>query len=134
MNDSARRPSFRVPTEEWEADVTSHGSAHTVVITILKLLQNPEQTNLLDSCIDLNELWAGEEEQLELSIVMPCLNESETLAMCINRATGFLHQHGIAGEIIVADNGSDDGSPEIGNELGARVATAKKRGYGAALL
>jgi cellulose synthase/poly-beta-1,6-N-acetylglucosamine synthase-like glycosyltransferase len=105
-----------------------------VVITILKLLQNPEQTNLLDSCIDLNELWAGEEEQLELSIVMPCLNESETLAMCINRATGFLNQHGIAGEIIVADNGSDDGSPEIGNELGARVATVKKRGYGAALL
>jgi glycosyltransferase involved in cell wall biosynthesis len=105
---------------------------------MLKSLQSPErtneQTNLIDSCIDLNELWIGEEEQLELSIVMPCLNESETLAMCINRATGFLNQHGIAGEIIVADNGSDDGSSEIAKELGARVATVKKRGYGAALL
>ncbi len=46
------------------------------------------------------------ERPVELSIVMPCLNEAETLAICINKAQGFLHKHGIIGEVIIADNGS----------------------------
>ncbi len=71
--------------------------------------------------------------QPELSIVMPCLNEARTLALCIAKAQAFLKEHDIAGEIIVADNGSRDGSVELANRMGARVVTVETRGYGAAL-
>lgn len=70
----------------------------------------------------------------ELTILMPCLNEAETLATCITKAQGFLERSGIAGEVLIADNGSSDGSPEIATKLGARVAPIQERGYGAALL
>ena len=69
----------------------------------------------------------------ELSIVMPCLNEAETLATCIAKAQRALQRHGIAGEVIVADNGSTDGSREIAARLGARVVRVAERGYGSAL-
>jgi glycosyltransferase involved in cell wall biosynthesis len=69
----------------------------------------------------------------ELSIVMPCLNEAETLATCIRKAKGFLERHGIDGEVIVADNGSTDGSRAIAGTLSARVVPVSERGYGAAL-
>ena len=71
---------------------------------------------------------------LELSIVMPCLNEAETLAVCVRAARRFLEAHGIAGEVIVADNGSTDGSQQIANALGARIVHVPARGYGAALM
>jgi glycosyltransferase involved in cell wall biosynthesis len=71
---------------------------------------------------------------IELSIVMPCLNESETLAACIRKARSFLLRSGISGEIIVADNGSTDGSQEIAARLDARVVPVPRRGYGAALM
>ncbi len=71
--------------------------------------------------------------QCELSIVMPCLDEAETLAVCIAAAQGFLARHGIAGEVIIADNGSTDGSREIAAAAGARVVPVVQRGYGAAL-
>jgi hypothetical protein len=70
---------------------------------------------------------------LELSIVLPCLNEAETLATCITKAQGFLDRHGIAGEVVVGDNGSTDGSQEIAARHGARVVPVPTRGYGAAL-
>lgn len=70
---------------------------------------------------------------IELSIVMPCLNEAETLATCIRKAQGFLAAHGVSGEVVIADNGSTDGSREIARGLGARVVEVPKRGYGAAL-
>ncbi|MDJ0275220.1 glycosyltransferase family 2 protein [Sphingomonas sp. 2R-10] len=70
---------------------------------------------------------------VELSIVMPCLNEAETLAVCIKKAKAFLDTHGIAGEVIVADNGSTDGSLQIANAMGARIVAIPVRGYGAAL-
>lgn len=73
-------------------------------------------------------------DELELSIVMPCLNEAETLATCLLKAQRFLQEHGIAGEIIVADNGSTDGSIEIATRHGARVVVVQERGYGSALL
>jgi hypothetical protein len=73
------------------------------------------------------------DETPELSIVMPCLNEAETLATCIEKARRFLDAHGVAGEIIVADNGSTDGSQEIARRLGARVVDVPERGYGSAL-
>ncbi|MHC4607668.1 MAG: glycosyltransferase family 2 protein, partial [Planctomycetota bacterium] len=75
----------------------------------------------------------GAGEELELSIVMPCLDEAETLATCIEKARGELHKHGIAGEVVVADNGSTDGSQEIATRHGARVVNVEQRGYGAAL-
>jgi glycosyltransferase involved in cell wall biosynthesis len=72
-------------------------------------------------------------DKLELTILMPCLNEAETLAACIGKAQGFLDRTGIAGEIVIADNGSTDGSREIAESLGARVVPVADRGYGAAL-
>ena len=70
----------------------------------------------------------------ELSIVMPCLNEAETLARCIRKAQRFLEESGVAGEVIVADNGSTDGSRQIANAMGARLVGVEARGYGAALI
>ncbi len=70
---------------------------------------------------------------LELTILMPCLNEARTLPACIAKAQGFLQQHAIAGEVLVADNGSTDGSRELAAHLGARVIEVDERGYGAAL-
>ena len=70
---------------------------------------------------------------LELSILMPCLNEARTVGICIQKARQFLTLHGISGEIIVADNGSTDGSVEIAGQLNARVVRVPIRGYGAAL-
>ncbi len=70
---------------------------------------------------------------VELTILMPCLNESETLETCIRKAMGFLASHQIAGEVVVGDNGSTDGSQDIARRCGARVVDVKLRGYGAAL-
>jgi glycosyltransferase involved in cell wall biosynthesis len=72
-------------------------------------------------------------EDLELTILMPCLNEAETLAICIEKAQEFLARSGIAGEVLISDNGSTDGSQAIAAKLGARVVQAEQRGYGAAL-
>ncbi len=70
----------------------------------------------------------------ELSILMPCLNEAETIGTCIQKAQAFLHQHQIVGEIVVADNGSTDGSQEIAELMGARIVPVHARGYGNALM
>jgi hypothetical protein len=71
---------------------------------------------------------------LELTILMPCLNEAETLDVCVRKAMGFLARTGVAGEVLVADNGSVDGSQEIARKAGARVLDVPARGYGAALM
>jgi hypothetical protein len=73
-------------------------------------------------------------EEVELTILMPCLNEAETLASCIRKARQFLAAYGVIGEVLVADNGSTDGSREIAAAEGARVVPVETRGYGAALL
>jgi glycosyltransferase involved in cell wall biosynthesis len=70
---------------------------------------------------------------IELSIVMPCLNEAETLEKCIVKAKSFLDRSGVVGEIVIGDNGSTDGSKEIARRCGARVVEVPVRGYGAAL-
>ncbi|MGP0064402.1 MAG: glycosyltransferase family 2 protein [Isosphaeraceae bacterium] len=69
----------------------------------------------------------------ELSVVMPCLNEAETLAKCIEKAQRAFREQGIDGEVVVADNGSTDGSQAIAERLGARVVPVKVKGYGNAL-
>jgi glycosyltransferase involved in cell wall biosynthesis len=70
---------------------------------------------------------------VELSIVLPCLDEAETLGTCIGKATAVLRNHGIRGEVIVADNGSSDESAQIAVDHGARLVNVKTRGYGAAV-
>jgi glycosyltransferase involved in cell wall biosynthesis len=86
--------------------------------------------------IDFNQ-WQIEIEKglddIELSIIMPCLNEAETLQTCIQKAKAFLDRSGIKGEIIIADNGSTDGSQEITLKNEARLVPVKEKGYGNAL-
>jgi glycosyltransferase involved in cell wall biosynthesis len=72
-------------------------------------------------------------DSIELSIVMPCLNEAETLARCIESAQLGIQRADVRGEIVVADNGSTDGSQAIAEKLGARVVPVKEKGYGSAL-
>jgi glycosyltransferase involved in cell wall biosynthesis len=72
--------------------------------------------------------------ECELSIVMPCLNEAETLEVCIRKARGFIEEHGIDGEVIIADNGSTDGSQGLATKCGARVVDVPAKGYGSALM
>ena len=71
--------------------------------------------------------------ELEVSIVLPCLNEAETLAQCILKAQKSLSRLGIKGEVLIADNGSTDSSREIARELNARVVDVPLKGYGSAL-
>jgi glycosyltransferase involved in cell wall biosynthesis len=70
---------------------------------------------------------------IELSILMPCLNEAETLGACIEKAQMGIERSGVRGEILVADNGSQDSSVQIAEECGARVVRVEKKGYGNAL-
>jgi len=70
----------------------------------------------------------------ELTILMPCLNEAETLAVCIAKALDYLERSGVNGEVLIADNGSTDGSQAIAAEAGARVVPIAAKGYGSALL
>ncbi len=72
--------------------------------------------------------------KVAVSFVLPCLNEADTLAECIRKAQRFLEQHKIVGEVIVADNGSTDGSQSIAHRSGAIVVPVSKRGYGSALV
>src|SRR5688500_7725468 len=76
---------------------------------------------------------AARADAVELSVVLPCLNEADTIATCVSKAMRAFESHGIAGEVIIGDNGSTDGSQEIARKLGARVIDVPERGYGSAL-
>ncbi|MDQ2855488.1 MAG: glycosyltransferase [Acidobacteriota bacterium] len=73
-------------------------------------------------------------KEIEVSVVMPCLNEAETLATCIEKAQKSLRELNVSGEIVIADNGSTDGSQEIARSLGAHVVNVSAKGYGNALM
>lgn len=75
-----------------------------------------------------------DDDCVEVSVVIPCLNEAETIGECIGRARDALTEAGVVGEIVIADNGSTDGSQDIAERLGARVISVTRRGYGAALM
>jgi glycosyltransferase involved in cell wall biosynthesis len=75
----------------------------------------------------------GDAPDLDVSVVIPCLNEAGTITVCIQRALEAMRQHGIVGEVVVSDNGSTDGSVEIAAAAGARVVHCPTRGYGAAI-
>ena len=85
---------------------------------------DPARSRVRGECVDA----IGE---LEVSVVIPCLNEHETVGVCVQKAVGALTQSGLAGEVIVTDNGSTDGSGEIAKALGARVVGVQARGAGA---
>lgn len=70
---------------------------------------------------------------MQLTILMPCLNESETLGTCIRKAQDWIARSGVEAEVLIADNGSTDGSQELARSLGARVVAVSQRGYGSAL-
>ncbi len=76
---------------------------------------------------------APSSETIEVSVVLPCLNEHETVASCVTKAIASLKEAGIEGEVIVADNGSTDGSIDLAESAGARVVHVSQRGYGNAL-
>jgi glycosyltransferase involved in cell wall biosynthesis len=71
---------------------------------------------------------------VELSVVMPCLNEAETVETCVRKALASFAEHGVDGEVIIADNGSTDGSQQLAREAGARVVPVTDKGYGNALM
>ena len=74
------------------------------------------------------------ETPLELTILMPCLNGAETIEVCVRKARGYLERAGLRGEVLIADNGSTDGSQALALEAGARVVSVPEKGYGAALM
>ncbi|SNR49615.1 glycosyltransferase family 2 protein [Actinomadura mexicana] len=71
---------------------------------------------------------------MELSVVMPCLNEAETVETCVRKTIGFFEDSGIDGEVVIADNGSTDGSQQLARDAGARVVPVVDKGYGNALM
>jgi glycosyltransferase involved in cell wall biosynthesis len=93
-----------------------------------------ESTTIMIGPTRLRGLQTSEPRTVELTILMPCLNEAETVATCVRKAFGFLARTGIEGEVLVADNGSSDGSIEIAREAGARVVRIADKGYGNALM
>jgi glycosyltransferase involved in cell wall biosynthesis len=87
-----------------------------------------------DSPIEPASAEAADASALELTVVMPCLDEAETLETCIRKAAKSLESNNIRGEIVIADNGSTDGSQDIARRMGARVVHVQAKGYGSALL
>ncbi len=81
-----------------------------------------------------NKYHQGSNDRIELTIIMPCLNEIETLGSCIQKAQDFLDTENICGEIIIGDNGSSDGSIDLALSMGVQVVNIPQKGYGAALL
>ena len=81
----------------------------------------------------MKEATALTELPIELTVVLPCLNEAETLATCVDKALAAMRENGIRGEVLIADNGSTDGSQQIAVAHGARLVAVPLRGYGAAL-
>jgi glycosyltransferase involved in cell wall biosynthesis len=91
-------------------------------------------TNAIELRETVNEVLPSSYSPTEVSVVIPCLNEVDTLAVCIAKARRALSENDITGEIIVADNGSTDGSPAIAHRMGARVVHVEGKGYGNALM
>jgi glycosyltransferase involved in cell wall biosynthesis len=98
---------------------------HAQLLVDLDEAQNAKVTGEFRSAIRL---------ETELTILMPCLNEAETLATCVRKSQAFLSDHKLVGEVLVADNGSIDRSRDIAASEGARVVPVERRGYGAALM
>jgi glycosyltransferase involved in cell wall biosynthesis len=139
----ARSGTWRADDENWSVGLVLHRSHQNcfaaklnskyfhfvfrVVAAVMLAMVVSKTTCAMTSAL-------SETQCVELSVVMPCLNEAETLARCIRKAQGFFAENSVCGEVIVADNGSTDGSQDIAHGLGARVASVEPKGYGNALL
>jgi len=88
----------------------------------------------MDQAHRFDGVQTSESRAVELTILMPCLDEAATIATCVHKARGYLARTGIDGEVVVADNGSSDGSPELARVAGARVVRIANKGYGNALI
>src|SRR3982751_2462013 len=88
----------------------------------------------LDGAGRTTETTSNDTGTMEVSVVMPCLNEADTLAICIEKAWRGLKEAGVRGEVIIADNGSTDDSHEIAIKGGARLIPVAAKGYGSALM
>ena len=91
---------------------------------------------LMAFVVDMFEMTADDRpaiEELELTILLPCLNEAETIEICVDKAMSYLARSGVRGEVLIADNGSTDGSQQLATAKGARVVPVRDRGYGSAL-
>jgi glycosyltransferase involved in cell wall biosynthesis len=97
----------------------------------MSLMSSPPHDAFMKSAIARP---ADAPDAIELTVVLPCLNEADTLGTCIDKALRAMDAHGIAGEVVVADNGSTDGSQEIARQRGVRVVAVSERGYGSALM
>lgn len=119
------------PNEQLVTVATTNDPDHAGV---LERLQSAEQA-ILDCMATCDIATSDADTQtLELSVVMPCLNEADTLGTCIEKAQRAMREHNIQGEVLVADNGSTDRSIEIAKQLGARVVNVADKGYGNALM
>jgi glycosyltransferase involved in cell wall biosynthesis len=83
---------------------------------------------------ETDDIHSSDHAEIEVSVVMPCLNEADTVAACVEKAWQGLRNSGASGEVIVADNGSTDGSQELARRAGATVVAVPQRGYGSALM
>ena len=98
------------------------------------------QENQRMATIDLDSIPPDEgrptlkQTPVDISVVMPCLNEAESVGICVQKALEGIRRTGLSGEVIVSDNGSTDRSPEIARQAGARVVHQPQRGYGNAYL
>lgn len=101
-----------------------------VELPAVERLSRPRVTPLSEALRDTDSV----DEIIELTVVIPCLNESDTLEHCLKKAQLGLQAAGVAGEIVVADNGSTDGSIEIARSMGVRLVNVAERGYGSALM
>ncbi|MFN7735250.1 MAG: glycosyltransferase family 2 protein [Pirellula sp.] len=116
-------------------DTLTAESSETAVRMIDQVSELVEDLGEQPDCRDRNSEATGPAtEQLELSIVIPCLNESDTVALCVAKAVRALRELRIEGEVIVADNGSTDGSQTLARQAGAIVIQVPEKGYGAALM
>ena len=123
--------SSQAPIEQFPVDTIAPVSTDDPRSDLLERLKQAEQ--VIASCLGDIESGAADVAAVEVSVVMPCLNEADTLATCIEKAQRSMAEAGIDGEVIVADNGSTDGSIEIAEQLGARVVHVEQKGYGSAL-
>jgi glycosyltransferase involved in cell wall biosynthesis len=112
------------------------GDVATVDWTVPGVSSQPEHAPVSQSPVMVRRQIAAAPAgpDLELTILMPCLNEVLTLPACIAKARGFLVRMGVAGEVLVADNGSTDGSQDVASHHGARVIAVSEKGYGSALI
>lgn len=100
-----------------------------MTVTTIKVAELAQTSQ--ESFVEASDLF--ESAEVQVSVVMPCLNEARTVGACIEQARAALASGGYRGEIIIADNGSSDGSPAIAEAAGARVVVIPERGYGSAL-